>query len=123
MKTKTTIYAKKTVVGDWAMFKHGSHEKIHRPNLSRVMKGASGLIDDREHVVAIKIEVSRKGKTKTIIYAKKTGAGEWVMLKHGSQKKIFSPTLWRALRDVSTLIDDREHVVALKIEVSRKKEL
>ena len=63
MKTKTTIYAKKTALGNWSnwtMFKHGSSKKTSVENLSRVLRNASTLIDDREHVVAVKIEISRK---------------------------------------------------------------
>ena len=60
MKTKTTIYAKKTASGNWKIFKHGSSKKIAADNLSRVLRNASTLIDDREHVVTLKIEISRK---------------------------------------------------------------
>lgn len=60
MKERTVIYAKKTALGNWTMLKHGSSKKISVENLSRVLRNASTLIDDREHVVAIKIEISRK---------------------------------------------------------------
>ena len=57
---KTIIYAKRKESGYWELFKHGSHDKSSVKNFSRILRDASTLIDDRDHVVAVKIEVSRK---------------------------------------------------------------
>ena len=120
MKKKSIIYIRKFNHTDtwWKVAKHGSSKYEFASTLYEAIRKVSVLIQDREKVTEINFEILYKSR-KAIIRIKSQFM-YWVARKHGSFKysdAIATDSLSRAIRKVSTLVEDRKNVIGINVEL------
>lgn len=121
MRAKKTIIRIRKDFSGWIIQKHGSTTRLYIANLCRAIRKVSTLIEDRENVIGINFDIIREKAKRTIIRIKSDTNQWWSIRKHGSRgSTIMQKGLANAIRKVSALIDDRENVTAINVEVIRK---
>ena len=125
MKKKTIIRIRKFYHTDtwWQIQKHGSSKYICAWTLYEAIRKVSVLIDDRDNVTKINFEILYKTRSRRIEIGIRSKFLYWTIRKYGSfsyPDAIAVDSLSRAIRKVSTLIEDRGNVVGINAVVIRE---